>query len=545
MGQGDDNHGFGLPANFDPFGKGTSQASGGLDTVRDVVTLGGKLVRAVVHQSQRRAMREARRQQRAEMDDQIADTPPIHGSAAWATSANLRAADLLQPDTAIEDPSSILLGAFEEDGRVQGYLHWDDEGHLVTVAPTRSGKSTMQIIPNLLRYRGSCVVLDPKGELYAKTSEWRRSIEQSVYRIAPFEDATDAFNPMDMVRSPADARALADLMIPEDPNAQEYFRKDAIAFLNGVIQYVKKRESHGPATIAKVREVTSLPSDTFLLVAQEMSLSEIPAIANAGNIVLGKSKDRGLPALRDTLNTELSMWDDPGVQRATRNADFRFHDLKDRPTTVYITVPFDKMKAFAPFLRVLLASALEAMVQNPTLPDIDVLFVLDEFLSLGSFPQFRDAIRTHAGSGVRLWFFLQNLSVLEELYPRSWRAFFDASVQSFFGIKDIYTGGVISDILGETTIAHRTTSYSISAGLSQQDFFEGSSSESLNVSHNVSITGRKLLTPAEVVQKLSAFDVDGTRTGILAIAGSRPVQALLVPYFAGDVLKHRVGPERG
>ena len=43
--------------------------------------------------------------------------------------------------------------------------NWAGESHLLTVAPTRTGKATMQIIPNLLHYKGSAVVLDPKGEL--------------------------------------------------------------------------------------------------------------------------------------------------------------------------------------------------------------------------------------------------------------------------------------------------------------------------------------------------------------------------------------------
>ncbi len=531
-----------LPPAANLFGTGSSSVAGSqLQVASDAIALGTKLVKSVMHQHERRALREARRAQRAELEATVASPPTIHGSAAWATASDLRNQGLLFPATAFDNPSSILLGTVMGDGQLQGYLHWDDEGHLITVAPTRSGKSTMQIIPNLLRYKGSCVVLDPKGELYAKTSRWRRDAVGPVYRIAPFEEATHAFNPLDMVTSPADARALADLMIPDDPNAQEYFRKDAISFLNGAIQYVKRRTSHTAGTMADVRELTSLPTETFLAVAAEMGRSEVPAIANAGNVVLGKARDRGVPALRDTLNTELSLWDDPGIRKATGRADFRFHDLKDTPATVYITVPFDKMQAFAPFLRVLLASALEAMVQNPNLPEIDVLFVLDEFLSLGAFPQFRDAIRTHAGAGVRLWFFLQNLSVLEELYPRSWRAFFDASVQSFFGIRDIYTGGIISDLLGETTVAHKQTSYTMGTSLTKQDFFETSSSQSLNVSESVTLTGRKLRTPAEVVQRLSGTLPDQTREAVLAIAGSRPVDARLIPYFLGTETPKRIG----
>ncbi|WP_439402775.1 TraM recognition domain-containing protein [Bradyrhizobium sp. DASA03068] len=33
-----------------------------------------------------------------------------------------------------------------------------------------------------------------------------------------------------------------------------------------------------------------------------------------------------------------------------------------------------------------------------------MLFILDEFLSLGHFADFRNAIQIHASAGVRLWF---------------------------------------------------------------------------------------------------------------------------------------------
>jgi type IV secretion system protein VirD4 len=49
----------------------------------------------------------------------------------------------------------------------------DGSGHLLTVAPTRAGKGTGQIIPNLLRWTGSCIVIDVKGENYLRTAGFR------------------------------------------------------------------------------------------------------------------------------------------------------------------------------------------------------------------------------------------------------------------------------------------------------------------------------------------------------------------------------------
>ena len=62
----------------------------------------------------------------------------------------------------------------------------DDDRHVVTVAGSRAGKSSTVLIPNLLRYPGSVLVLDPKGELARATAAQRRRMGQRVYVLDPF-----------------------------------------------------------------------------------------------------------------------------------------------------------------------------------------------------------------------------------------------------------------------------------------------------------------------------------------------------------------------
>jgi type IV secretion system protein VirD4 len=526
---------------IDPFPLGKpGGGSGGSDIGWKI---GTAVVKAVINRVSRNSP-EAYTPEQQERNDRILQAPPpVHGSAAWALPAEVDAAGLLKGSAALDDPSSILLGVLRNaGGPVLGQLHWDGEGHLLSVAPTRSGKSTMQIVPNLLRYRGSCIVLDPKGELYWDTAAWRRTNVGPVYRIAPFERDTHGFNPLATVRTVADARALADLIMPDDPNAQDYFKKDAVSFLSALILFVLDMAPPERQNLAEVRMVTAAPMPKFLEVVTSMSRSKTPAIANAAGIVLGKSKDRGLPGLRDTLNTELSLWDDPGLAAATSAADVDFHSLKDRPTTVYVSVPFDKTAAYAPFLKVLLSGALEAMVQNTRVPDIPVLFVLDEFLSLGPFSRFRDAIRTHAGYGVRLWFFLQDLPTLEEHYPKSWKAFFNTTVKTFFGTDETFTGQLVSEQLGAATVAHLSTSVSRNESVTLPGLELPSTNRGGSVTGSVVLTGRPLLTPAEVVTVLSGVYEDHTRESVVLVRGVRPIRARLVPWFAGRELRSRMQP---
>lgn len=493
------------------------------------------------------------RQEAEERQRLLASPPPIHGSASWATAHELR--PFLKGREAFDTPGSLLLGAFLEKGREDplGYVHWNDDGHLLTVAPTRSGKAVTTIIPNLLRYRGSAIVIDPKGELYAATSKWRAENVGPVYRIAPF-DAGDnpatagwprhGYNPLTRIRSQADARSLAELMFPRERGAAEFFSKDAVAFITAVILYVIDQFPAERRTLASVRSIASLPvAELRAFVSQRMAASPLQAVKEAAGNVLGKSGDRGLPNLRDTLHSELALWSDENILSTIRRHDFDFEGLKDRPATVYLELPFDQMKPYAPFLKVVLKSALDAMLRNPKAPEIPVLFVLDEFLALGPFPEFRDAIRTHAGAGVRLWFFLQDVASLEEHYPgATWRPFLNCSVKQFFGVDDPFTGELVGRYLGTATLAYRSTSGGTNTSAQLGDWMEaGSANTSTSSSESIQFAGRPLLTPDEVMALLSAWQPKGWRYGIVHMRGPRPFRVCLIPFNRSETCAARVG----
>src|SRR5438874_893140 len=64
-------------------------------------------------------------------------------------------------------------------------LLYNGDGHLITLAPTRSGKGRGAIVPNLLLYPGPVIVFDPKGELYRVTARRRREMGQRVVKLDP------------------------------------------------------------------------------------------------------------------------------------------------------------------------------------------------------------------------------------------------------------------------------------------------------------------------------------------------------------------------
>lgn len=94
--------------------------------------------------------------------------------------------------------------------------------HLATFAPTGRGKGVSVLVPNLLSYPHSCVVTDPKGELYRLTSEHRRRrFGHQIIRLDPAGlcgPGSDTFNCLDFIDdTKADfldqCRDLADMLI--------------------------------------------------------------------------------------------------------------------------------------------------------------------------------------------------------------------------------------------------------------------------------------------------------------------------------------------
>lgn len=504
-----------------------------------------------------RILRQAAANQQAKADREalLSAPPPHYGSARWAAETDL--AKLLQGPAAFDNPRSLLLGAWRlPSGRSDRFLHWDGDGHLMTVAPTRSGKATTTIIPNLLRYKGSAVVIDPKGELYAATSKWRAKNVGPVYRLAPFDKGNNPatahwprhrFDPLADAHDDADMLALAKLMFPRDPKSPEFFSDDAVTFMQGLMAFVREREPPGRRNLATVIDTAFWSHQDLMALAQEvLKPSGIQAAHDAAVTLLDKDPKKGLSNLSDSLRTKLRMcWRDSQLTASMQNHDFSFGELKDQPATVYIDIPFEKMEPFAPWLRVVIKSALDAMTINRTVPEIPVLFVMDEFLQLESFPEAIRAMRTLAGSGVRLWFFLQDVPGLEKYYPDDWKAFFTCAVRQYFGMNDPFTAEMLSRAIGNETRAHLNVSSggNMTANQGSSPWEGGSSGFSVNSSESVQLLGRPLLTPDEVTAKLASWCGQGWRSSILQIAtaGARPIDADLLDYSQIPFCTDRLG----
>lgn len=449
-----------------------------------------------------------------------------HGSAAWSGLADaVRFGRLFNRGQVSADSYGFALGRFQNapanlDPRLR-YM-----GHVLTCAPTGSGKGIGAVIPTLLEYPGSAVVLDIKGENYAVTARARKALGQAVYLVDPFGvtgGPQGCFNPLDTLDLShpdvvGQASALVDALVVTGSNQDDnsaHFNDSAKDLIRGVMVYVASFSDAARRNLGEVRRLLTLPLASEASDQRESLMDHLADMSSDSALAFGiparcangfMSKDaKEASGVHSTALRHTSFLDDPRIEAALSRSDFRFSDLKRQEMTVFVVMPPDRLAAQSRFMRVLVGAALSAITATNDKPRFNVLFLLDEFAQLGRMPAIEDAISLVRGYGARFWLFVQDLSQLKGVYPK-WQTFLANSAKQFYGTADFESAKYISDMLGQSTIEFKTFGDSASSSM------QGGSS---GTSTSQQLKARSLLTPDEVMRQ-------GPNRPIVLIQGERP-----------------------
>jgi type IV secretion system protein VirD4 len=441
------------------------------------------------------------------------ETGTAHGTAHFADRVELTRAGLLGAD-------GLYVGRWQNKP-----LRAMTDRHLCTLAPTRSGKGVAAIIPNLLTYPGSAIVIDPKGEAAAITARRRREMGQAVYIVDPFgiTGAQSArFNPLanltgespDLVE---DAAILAQALVPESQGDDNHWLNEGRALLAGLILHVATTEPTAMRHLGQVRKLLTQPPAPFAAMLATMAESQAASglVARAAARIMQKS-EREKSSVLSTAQAQTHILDSPRLAQNMAASDFNFGDLKAQGATVYIVLPADKLVAFGRWLRLVVSQAIVELVRKSGRPKRPVLFILDEFAALGYLEPVETAMGLLAGYGVQLWPILQDLSQLRDLYPHRWPTFLgNAGVVQAFGCAETTTAEWLSSRLGNRTVATRQQSMSGAAvgGVGMDHY-----------SQSVGVVSRPLLTPDELMRLPAESE-------ILLMPGHAPALVGKLAYF--------------
>lgn len=519
----------------------------------------------------------------------------LHGSARWANRQDIQDAGLLPRsrkwlDVMLRRPpeghGGVYVGAWLDKRGRRHYLRHDGPEHVLTYAPTRSGKGLGLVIPTLLSWPHSAIITDLKGELWAMTAGWRhKHANNKVIRFEPAAlTGSICWNPLDELRigteyEVGDVQNLATLMVdPDGRGLDTHWQKTAQALLVGVILhalYKARNEATGTASLADVDFMLADPDRSVGELWMEMCTyghvngKNHPAVGSAGRDMMDRPEEEAGSVL-STAKSYLALYRDPVVARNVSKSQFRIRDLMnhDKPVSLYIvTQPNDKAR-LRPLVRVMLNMAVRLLADQIEFERIvapksgwqrllaavgirqaeqsyvkskktykhRLLGMIDEFPSLGKLEILQESLAFVAGYGIKFYLICQDINQLksrETGYGPDETITSNCHVQNAFPPNRVETAEHLSKLTGTTTVAKEqiTTSGRRTSALLGQ------------VARTIQEVQRPLLTPDECLRmpgpKKKGELITGAGDMVVYVAGFPAIYGRQLLYFEDKIFAAR------
>lgn len=449
----------------------------------------------------------------------------LHGEARFANKKEIEKMGLLQD-------KGLVVGKLES-GEL---LKWKSSEFLALGAPTRSGKGVGIVIPNLMEWEESCVVLDIKQECFDFSSKYRRDIlGQEVYLFNPFDFRTHRYNPLTYIdlenetTRDNDLLDFVNLLYPADGDSTTvffnqlaqnlfiglaYLYKD-LALTKDGREFLEEQNLNIEWSMCGLLNLSagfdlSIPSeedeeDTKITGFDETFeyLEHLELISQGTKEKLNSyftiDSQNTKSGVMSSFNAPLMIYRNQPITTATATSDFDLRDLRKKKMTIFIGITPDKLAIARPILNIFFSQLLsvntkELPQKNPNLK-YTCLLLLDEFTSIGNMPILKKGVSYIAGYHLRILMIFQALSQLEAQKPDGYGKDGANTLLQNMGVKIYYTPNEfeeaekISKRLGDTTYKAISKSYN-----------HGKLLEAGSSSHSVSEQRRALMLPQELIE---------------------------------------------
>ena len=452
--------------------------------------------------------------------------PTTHGSARWATPREVKRAGLYAS-------RGVICGKLGNR-----LLRDDSEGHIFLMGPTRKGKGIGVIIPTLLTWRESTLILDPKdGENLKASLHWRAGYTH-IHAFTPCTAPHARINVLDTIRlkTPrefADTQLIAQSLTAPEKMAHEsatglHFRELASLLLSAAMLHICYTTTH-----------PSLAGVWAFLTQQHGSLADClktmastahsshgvhQAIASMTTAISNISGDRELSSVWTTAIRPLVLYSDPLIAASTDRSTLRLDDLQyaQVPMTLALVAP-DPMvlDRLHPLYRVILDVAMMRLMEHPPRSHTHrLLFIGDELPWYGYSRAIDKGIAVMAGYGIKGLLVTQDLPSLEAVYGANHALWGNTDLKIFHApVNDLTAKRISENLMGKGTMDHPVEQ--------RQGGILGQRSVSLQ--H----VARPLLTTDEVMELDPQYE-------ILRMSGVKPILCRKVDYRREPMLQRRV-----
>lgn len=460
----------------------------------------------------------------------------LHGDARFASAKEIRESGLMSD-------KGIIVGKYGNR-----YLMLPGQRFVMLAAPTRSGKGVGVVIPNLLNFPDSVVVLDIKQENYDTTAGFRAQHGQEVYLFNPFaaDRRTHRYNPLSYISNDPNFRvgdilSIGNALYPsegKDGSGKDAFWNDqARNLFLGLVMFLCETPEI-PRTIGEVLRQASgygRPIQQYLPVMMKRRYDEGRPLSDICVDALNRFIDNAentLTGILASFNAPLTIWANPIVDAATSADDFLLTEVRKKPMTIYIGITPDRLVDAGLLVNLLFSQLInlnlrELPQKNPALK-YQCLLLMDEFVAMGKVAIVSKAVAYMAGYNLRLLPIIQSLSQLESVYGQHESRNFitNHALQILYTPREQKDANEYSEMLGYFTEKNASGGTSNPTG-----FAQGSPSRSKNISDQK----RALMLPQELKEM-------GQDKEIIVLENCKPILAEKIHYYKDPVFMKRLLP---
>ena len=450
--------------------------------------------------------------------------PALYGEANFANQQQIKQAGLL-------GQAGIIVG--KQQGLLQKqYLQFEGQQHVLMSAPTRSGKGVGVVVPNLLSWQDSIVVLDIKQENWNISAGFRQAHGQHCFllNLAPRDYQSHRWNPLHYISSDPsfrinDIQKIGQMLFPNIDSESPIWQASARSLWLGLVLFLLETPPL-PVTMGEVlRQLNKGDAYLIELINERMqSAQPLSSQCHASLKDYLETPERTRGSIRKSFTSALELFYNPVIDAVTAHNDFDLCQLRTQKLSIYVGVTPDDLQRLAPLINLFFQQLIdlntrELPEQNPNLRR-QVLLLMDEFAAIGKVNILSKGISYIAGYGLRLLTIVQSPSQLREIYGHDGAETLieNHALQIVFAPKNSKVAREISDSLGTNTIKQRSHGRQLTG--------KGGRSE------NISDHSRALMLPQEIMRL-------GQQQALLLLEHCPPVKCRKIRWYQDKAFKQR------
>lgn len=345
-----------------------------------------------------------------------------------------------------------------------------EDGHILIAGVPGSGKTMGVVIPTMMTWRGSQIILDVKGDLYGYWLDLNRYTGKKILHFSPDSPAGCGcqYDPFLLLRQGGEkelagnVRDLASALMPILPSVKEpIWIQSAQNFLAGALFYFYRQ---GISFIEAMEEIQSSSIQDIL---DKIMKSEDPVatiflskLAEVnGNVLVNIGLELSNLA---SLITDESILEMLMIKKGRSILDWTELNTSKKPVDIILTIPEEKLERWRPMLLLMLNQMIRTLEKRQQrtyraeeLPP--VLVMLDEFPRIGKISAITNGLATLRSRGVTFALCVQSLSSLGDVYGnQTARVILDTcAYKAVLGVADVTSQKYFSELIGTTFIARQ------------------------------------------------------------------------------------------